>query len=507
MSKSGILIKNEVEGNKLSAQIMLISIVVLSAVYGMEYLGIFTDDLKKITVPFIVTALIVLAASLVVYIFTAEAWWVKYMMVTASGVAIAIINMYLSKDVVILYIYAIVIASLYFHRGLCWYSVILSMVLLTVSQYLGTYYRLFQDSNYSTMNTVLIPVLSRDIQLLVLALIFISLAKKTKKMLENVMGAEEQKNLTNRMASVIGKSTEVSGVLADSVRQLSGITEHTIRSNEQIAESAAQAASGSDDTLRQTDTVVDSVVRISGSLNHIADEGRFIADISQQVNDMNKKSAVVIKDAVEEMRVIEQTTAESKDLIYRLGERSSEIGRIIEIITGISGQTNLLALNAAIESARAGEQGKGFAVVADEIRKLAEQSKESAKDISALIREVLAETEKAVQTMDRNVRLVGRGMGFVSEAGKSFERVAVASREVNGKINQVSSLTQELASESNKIVDIVHNIKDINHKSLGELQGIATATEQQLSEMQQVAASVGAIERVSNELMEAIREK
>ena len=82
-----------------------------------------------------------------------------------------------------------------------------------------------------------------------------------------------------------------------------------------------------------------------------------------------------------------------------LGDRSQEVGQIVDTISGIAGQTNLLALNAAIEAARAGEQGRGFAVVAEEVRKLAEQSQEAAKHIADLISHIQADTEDAVQAM------------------------------------------------------------------------------------------------------------
>ena len=96
------------------------------------------------------------------------------------------------------------------------------------------------------------------------------------------------------------------------------------------------------------------------------------------------------------MANIEKTVANSVAVVTKLGERSKEIGQIVENISGIAGQTNLLALNAAIEAARAGEQGRSFAVVAEEVRKLAEQSQEAAKQIANLIGEIQGDTDKAL---------------------------------------------------------------------------------------------------------------
>jgi methyl-accepting chemotaxis protein len=503
--KNSVLIKNEHEANLLSCRIMLISILVLGAVYVLEYIRVFTDDMNSLNMVFPIIAIMLLIPVVFTYAFKAEGAWLKYMFTSIAALAISVINMFLSKDVIVLYIYATAIASLYFSRKLSWYSVIFSMVSLTFSQIIATNNSWFDDKNYGT--DWFTPVLSRNIELFILALIFIILAKRTKNMLQNVMGVEEQKIVTDRLESVISKSTEVSAVLAGSVSSLSEITGHTIKANEQIAENTSQLASSSDNTLKFIDQAVGTVEVITASLNKIAEEGRLIADVSQQANNMTMENGLLMKNAVDEMSIIEQTTTESREIINKLEEKSGRIGKIVEVITAIAQQTNLLALNAAIESARAGEQGKGFAVVSDEIRKLAEQSGKAAKDISNLIKEVLQDTEKAVAAMSNNTQLVAKGRMIINEAGTSFEKVSSAGRTVNDKIQEVSSETQKIAKSGEKITDIVINIRDINHKSLSELQGIAASTEQQLASMQQVAASVDALEKTSNELMEVIMEK
>jgi methyl-accepting chemotaxis protein len=248
-----------------------------------------------------------------------------------------------------------------------------------------------------------------------------------------------------------------------------------------------------------------AVERISESFDKVAEQGRNIADISQKVSNMNEENGLVMKQAVGKMQVIDVVTAESRMIVARLGERSNEIGRIVDVITGISGKTNLLALNAAIESARAGEQGKGFAVVANEIRSLAEQSEKAAKDISKLIKDVIEDTGKAVKAMDKSSVMVGEGLAVINEAGKSFELVSAAGREMNCKVREVSDATTDVAGNSGKIVSIVRNIRDINHTNMNDLQEIAAASEQQLASMQQVAASVDAIEKISSELQDVVK--
>lgn len=246
------------------------------------------------------------------------------------------------------------------------------------------------------------------------------------------------------------------------------------------------------------------VSRISQNINRIADEGNAIAGISREVRERNEKSGDILHQVIREMDSISQATIESRDVVARLMERSEEIGRFVETITGISEQTNMLALNASIESARAGEQGKGFAVVAAEIRTLAEQSQKAANDIADLIQQITQDTEKAANAMDTNSELVRNGLSLINEAGSVFELLSRTGKDMHMKIAEVSQATMDVAEDSSKIVEIVEGVRDLNRKNLAELQEIAAAVEQQLASMQEVSASTSSIEDISKDLLEVV---
>ena len=136
------------------------------------------------------------------------------------------------------------------------------------------------------------------------------------------------------------------------------------------------------------------------------------------------------------MDKIHRSVNDTATVIQHLEERSKEIGKIIDVITGISSQTNLLALNAAIEAARAGEHGKGFAVVADEVKKLAEQSKESADQITTLVEEIQGDTERAVTVMRKGTNEVELGITVVQETGEGFKRILQSIDQVSSKFKK-----------------------------------------------------------------------
>ncbi len=504
MSKNNILRKNELETNKLCAKIMLLSIAFLVVVYIMQVVGVFKSNLLHVGIAFSISTVLLLIPTVMILVFKMESPKLKYVIVTVAAIVVAIINAFLSKDVVILWLYAITLSSLYFSKRLSVYSLVISMVTLTASQIIATNLGILEDLNYA--KDWFIPVLSRDIEVAALASVYIVLSKRTSAMLSNAVGSEEQKGVLNKLMSLITKSTEVSNVLVESVDSLSCMAEETTKLNEKISQNANEVTLGSENSIQYINLATQTVSQISEDLSNTAAEGKVVSNMSRELDEMTKNSGAIIREAVQEMKTIEKTTVESKNTIYKLGEKSDEIGKIVEVIKQISSQTNLLALNAAIEAARSGEYGKGFAVVADEVRKLAEQSEAATKDITALINEVQAETGRAVEEMDRNVLLVDKGLKVINMAGESFEKVARTGQAVDEKLQEIAAATQSAAEGGSKLVRLVDDIKVINDKNLSELKGIASASQTQLSSMQEVAASVSNIGEISGELIEVIKE-
>ncbi|KXO03841.1 chemotaxis protein [Bacillus thuringiensis] len=144
-----------------------------------------------------------------------------------------------------------------------------------------------------------------------------------------------------------------------------------------------------------------------------------------------------------------------------LSERSKEIEQIVEVIQNIAAQTNLLALNASIEAARAGEHGKGFAVVANEVRKLAESTAESTKNIGSLTKKIQEEIEKAYDNTKDNLHLVDEGVEM--------------SADTNARIENILIMIQTLQNGATNVIKAIENQKSCNDDILREF-----ATTQQM---------------------------
>jgi methyl-accepting chemotaxis protein len=469
MENNGILISNEQEANKFAAIITSITISLIALIYLLDVARIFIAPLGPMSVAMGLATLFMLVPPFIVFYLKKEGPWVKYVIVTVCTLMVMVMNMLLSWHVVIMFIYPIGMASLYFSRKLSWYAVGISLVLFTVSQIASLYMGGVDDLNLmKPYEMAVYGVAPRSLQLVALSLIFIMLSKRTKKLLQNVVGAEEQKSTLEHIMALTDKSYEVTNTLSDSVKALSEITDHAIKSNEKITRKAGNIVDGSQQTIMYVEEASTIVSSVASNLGVIAGDNKEISKVSQETKVLTDNNTVNMKDAANGMQQIDKATKESRAIILRLGEKSNEIANIAQVIKSIATRTNLLSLNASIESARAGEQGKGFAVVASEIRALAEQSQTAASSIEALIQKVLEDTTEAVDSMDVNAKLVENGMTLIDKADKSSGEVTKSIEKVNTMAQNIAALSTTVAENGEKINNAVEGISKLTVESMKE---------------------------------------
>jgi methyl-accepting chemotaxis protein len=292
--------------------------------------------------------------------------------------------------------------------------------------------------------------------------------------------------------------------VAASSEELTASSEQSAQASNQIATSITDVATGANEQMAAANETSAVVEQMSAGVQQVAANANQVAAQSAQAADKARDGSKAVEKAVGQMTHIEETVNTSARVVAKLGERSKEIGQIVDTISGIAGQTNLLALNAAIEAARAGEQGRGFAVVAEEVRKLAEQSQEAAKKIAELIGEIQEDTDKAVVAMNDGTREVKTGSEVVNAAGTAFREIADLVIQVSGQVKEISAATQQMASGSQQIVDAVRKIDTLSKKSAGEAQSVSAATEEQLASMEEIATSSQALATLAQDLQAAV---
>jgi methyl-accepting chemotaxis protein len=247
-----------------------------------------------------------------------------------------------------------------------------------------------------------------------------------------------------------------------------------------------------------------TVEEMSIGIQQISNNTVSVSANAKSASEKATEGGQAIQTAVEQMHSIHETVNGLSKVVEGLGDRSNEIGKIIGVITNIADQTNLLALNAAIEAARAGEHGRGFAVVADEVRKLAEQSAQSAEQISHLITNIQGDTDKAMASMEVATKEVTSGIGVVNIAGDSFGEITGEINKLTGQIEEVSAAVQQMAAGSEQMSHTVKSITEIAQSTAVGTQEVAVATQQQSIAMKEITSASNYLTKTAEDLEKLI---
>lgn len=362
-----------------------------------------------------------------------------------------------------------------------------------------------KENNNSAQNTMIMFISISLLAILIIILIgyIIKLTiRKPLVLLQNDMEKVAAGDLTTRTPykanNELGHIVQSFNSMLDNLQQLIAnvkmTTQEVISTTEGVLQDTNRASSISNEVVQ---TVLEVKTKIEGQVTSIQESSSSMEEITTGVQTVAESSAVVAEVAVTtterinigsevinhsilQMNSVHDVVEETSKVINKLVTRTQQIDTALAAITNIAEQTNLLALNAAIEAARAGENGKGFAVVAAEVRDLAEQSKESAKEVNHLIKSIQKDTQDTVNVMQKGQQKAVEGKEAAYKANQTFLSIMRDIDKITSQIQEVSAATEEMSAgteEVNASLSLVsETATDVKKETLQTVNSIQSQT-------------------------------
>jgi methyl-accepting chemotaxis protein len=278
----------------------------------------------------------------------------------------------------------------------------------------------------------------------------------------------------------------------DSMREVSSSTVQLNEVAMRVVSASNSSMVNSDQQANRTSSVAAAINELGAAAQEIAQNAALASGHSSDASNLATHGQAVVQQSIGAMNRLGSKISGACEKIEQLNLKTSNIGQILEVITGISQQTNLLALNAAIEAARAGEAGRGFAVVADEVRNLAHRTQESAQQVQGMIEELQVGAKEAVAIMNDSQLESDQSVTIANQAGERLGSVTQRISEIEGMNQSVAAATEEQTSVVEAINMDITEINTLNQEGVENLQATlraCTDLEQQAGRLKQLVGS------------------
>lgn len=296
------------------------------------------------------------------------------------------------------------------------------------------------------------------------------------------------------------------GVLARSYNQMLDLIVYLIRqtqeSSRRLAQSSSEILSATEQQASGSAEQAASISETTATMEELAATYRQIADNANQVVSMAEASLgsaeagqQAVMNTLGAMEEIKSRSQASANKILSLGERSQQIGQVLEIINSIADQTKILALNAAIEAARAGEAGKGFSVVAIEIRKLAESVVDSTSEIGSIMTEIQGAANDLVIATEQELKQVQSGVDLAHTTGESLDQILEMIEQTTVAAKEISAATQQQKSATDQVVKAMREVAAVAQQTAAGGRQVASSAEL-LSSIAKESSQVGSAFRI-----------
>ncbi|QWH26913.1 methyl-accepting chemotaxis protein [Bacillus mycoides] len=288
------------------------------------------------------------------------------------------------------------------------------------------------------------------------------------------------------------------------VQQIRKQTGEATRQAQGVSETLAEISYGAEQSAASIQAIVSTVDTTTSIANEVEGKAKQSDELSSEMVQALGQSTRVFTSLIQGIQTLARENEDSMENVQKLEERMKQVEHIVSVVSEIASQTNLLALNASIEAARAGEHGRGFAVVAEEVRKLADESDHSARNISQLLRNMQDEVQQVALKMTEQVKTA-------KEEAKRGEATELILKEMSSSVMEVADATKQISSYMNEQVSHIHQtgaqtkaVAAIAEETSAGSQEVARVTLQQSKNMIAIDQLLKDLEKQSADLKQTI---
>jgi len=309
------------------------------------------------------------------------------------------------------------------------------------------------------------------------------------------------KTMTSSLRDLVGNIQATATALAAQSVQLSSATDQTSQSLTQVVTTINEMAQGNSDQASMVQSTTDAIGKVNEIVSEAAIKTESAADKANETLELATEGKKAIERQNRKIEENDKYTNVVGKSIQELASMADEIRNIVGVINNIAGQTNLLALNASIEAARAGDAGRGFAVVADEIRKLAEQSGNSAIQIGDIVKGIIIKVEETVNHMDKVKDSVVVMEASAEDTKNSFNKIFASVTELAQIAKDVNAALEEINGQTEEVTEQAMNISAMVEEASAGMEEISASSEEQLAAMETIANSSEELKNMAEKLL------
>lgn len=303
-----------------------------------------------------------------------------------------------------------------------------------------------------------------------------------------------------RIRLMVTRVLEHSQHLSEQVQSMTTSTAEVSSMSEDVSTTVQQIAKGAEEQAVKIAEVSNLMQEMQDTMHEVEKKAHETSAAVDKATQTVRTGGNLAHGTIDKMVELNGVILKNSDMVGRLGIKSQQVGRVVEIISGIAEQTNLLSLNAAIEAARAGEQGRGFSVVAEEIRTLADGASRATQEITALVQEIQDETTRVVKSMEKSAQEAQMSMEGIRKMEGSLDEIMDVIENV---VQHSKSITEMINVQNQRYTKIVNSIQDVNavsEESAASTEEVSASTEEQSASMEQVNATFKELAAIAEEL-------